>query len=207
MSDGDFCVFKYVKKLCLRVQIFDQNGCEKESAFLANCSQPCTFNFSASRMGKRGKKAVKNQADRLGGPFISQRRDITYEEKMMAFNAALRFVSKRPFTMITVRVSHVYTGFCLPLPCSFWKAHLPHRSQGMTVRDPRGKAWAVRFYVHPDHQIGQLSEGWRKISFRNNIEASDVCIFELMRPNELKLHIFRVVEEITPLKKERDMSN
>ncbi|KAI3872107.1 hypothetical protein MKX03_033168 [Papaver bracteatum] len=158
MSNGDFCVFKYVDKLCFA-----------QSAFQANCSQPCTTNFSASR---KGKKAVKNQSD-----------NITYEEEMMALDAAGEFVSKKPCTMITMRVSHVYTGFCLPLPSSFWKVHLPHCSQGMTLRDPR----------------------WRKISFTNNIEASDVCILELVTPKEFKLHIFRVVEEITPLGRERDI--
>ncbi|KAI3930609.1 hypothetical protein MKX01_037055 [Papaver californicum] len=164
MSNEDFCVFKYVEKLCLRVQIFDRNACEKESAFQANCSQPCTTNFSASH---KQKKAVKNQAESIGGRFISQRRDITHEEEMMALDAALGFVPKNPYVMITMRISHVYTGFYL----------------------------------------GQLTEGWRRISFTNNIEAGDVCIFELVRPKELKLHIFRVVEEITPLKRERDIGN
>ncbi|KAI3864197.1 hypothetical protein MKW92_025792 [Papaver armeniacum] len=204
MSDGDFCVFKYVDKLCFLVQIFDGNSCEKESAFQANCSQPCTTNFSASH---KGLKAVKNQSERLGGRFISQRRDITYEEEMMALDAAGEFVSKKPHTTITMRVFHVYTGFCLPLPSSFWKVHLPHCSQGMTLRDPRGKRWDVRFYVNQNRQIAQLTEGWRKISFTNNIEASDVCILELVTPKEFKLHIFRVVEEITPLRRERDIRN
>ncbi|RZC53619.1 hypothetical protein C5167_012474 [Papaver somniferum] len=258
MSNKDFCAFKYVSENCLQVQIFERNGCEKESAFEANCSQACTTNFSARHKVKKavknqgkfpifkgrastmnpsarcwgekavknqgkfpiikgrastmnrsarcwGKKAVKNQGERLGGPFISQRRDITVKEENMALNAALRFVSKKPYAMITMRKSHVYTGFCLPLPRSFWKAHLPDCSQQMTLRDPRGKTWSVRLYVNQIHQVGQLTEGWRKISFTNNIEASDVCIFELVKPNEFKLHIFRVIEETVPLRRLRDM--
>ncbi|XP_026383136.1 B3 domain-containing protein Os11g0197600-like isoform X2 [Papaver somniferum] len=202
MSNKDFCAFKYVSKNCLQVQIFERNGCEKESAFKANCSQASTTNFSARH---KGKKAVKNQGERLGGPFISRRRDITVEAEHMALNAALGFVSKKPYAMITMRKSHVYTGFCLPLPRSFWKAHLPDCSQEMTLRDPRGETWSVRLYVNQIHQVGQLTEGWRKISFTNNIEASDVCIFELVKPNEFKLHIFRVIEEIIPLRRQRDM--
>ncbi|KAI3861885.1 hypothetical protein MKW92_016348 [Papaver armeniacum] len=265
MSNKDFCAFKYVSENCLQVQIFERNGCEKESAFKANCSQASTTNFSARHKGKMveknqgqfpifkgqastmnlsarcwGKKAVKNQGkfpiikgraskmnlsarcwgekavknqgkfpiikgERLGGPFISQRRDITEKEENRALNAALGFVSKKPYVMITMRKSHVYTGFCLPLPRSFWKAHLPDHSQEMILRDPRGKTWNVRLYVNQIHQIGQLTEGWRRISFTNNIEASDVCIFELVKPNEFKLHIFRVIEEIVPLRRQRDM--
>ncbi|KAI3986321.1 hypothetical protein MKX01_002166 [Papaver californicum] len=230
MSNKDFCVFKHFKENCLQVQIFEQNGCEKESALEANCSQATTTNCSAGHKGKkavknqdnfptfkcrastmncctgrRGKKAVKDQAERLGGRFISQRRDITMEEENMALNAALGFVSNKPCAMITMRKSHVYTGFCLPLPRSFWMEHLPDHTQDMTLRDPRGKAWGVRFYVNKTYQIGQLTEGWRKISFINNIEASDVCILELVKPNEFKLHIFRVIEEIVPLRRQRDI--
>ncbi|XP_026383139.1 B3 domain-containing protein Os01g0723500-like [Papaver somniferum] len=232
VSDQDICVFKYVNENWLQVQIFEQNGCEKESAFEANCSQTSTTNCSAGRWGEKavknqgkfpifkgrastmnrsarcwGKKAVKNQGERLGGPLISQRRDITAEEENMALDAALGFVSRNPYTVITMRNSHVYTGYCLPLPRSFCNEHLPDRSQDMTLRDPRGEVWGVRFYffMNETQQIGQLTTGWRKVSFTNNIEASDVCILELVKPDEFQLHIFRVVEEITPLKRQRDI--
>ncbi|KAI3861888.1 hypothetical protein MKW92_016351 [Papaver armeniacum] len=176
MSDQDICVFKYVNDYWLQVQIFEQNGCEKESAFEANCSQASTSNCSVRRWGK---KAVKNQNERLGGPLMSRRRDITVEEENMALNA--------------------------PLPRPFCKEHLPDHCQDMTLMDPRGEVWGVRFYVNQTHQVGQLTVGWRKVSFTNNIEASDVCIFELVKPDEFKLHIFRVVEETTPLKRQHDI--
>ncbi|KAI3853875.1 hypothetical protein MKW92_045866 [Papaver armeniacum] len=124
---GDGCYFEngWQDSNWLQVQIFEQNGCEKESAFEANCNQESTTN-------------------------------------------------------------------CSPLPRPFCKEHLPDHSQDMTLRVPRGEVWGVRFYMNQTHQIGQLTVGWRKVSFTNNIEASD-------------LHIFRVVEEITPLKRQRDI--
>ncbi|RZC53620.1 hypothetical protein C5167_012475 [Papaver somniferum] len=134
MSDQDICVFKYVNDFRLQVQIFEQNGCEKESAFEANCSQ-------ASSPRRWRKKAAKNQDERLGGRLMSRRRDITVEEENMAWNAALGFVSRNPYTVITMRNSHVYTGYCLPLPRSFCNEHLPDRSQDMTLRDPRREVW------------------------------------------------------------------
>ncbi|KAI3978956.1 hypothetical protein MKX01_016131 [Papaver californicum] len=118
MSNGDFCVFKHVEKLCLRVQIFDRNTCEKESAFQANCSQPCTTYFSASH---KRKKAVKNQAVSLGGHFISQRRDVMHEEEMMALDVALGLSLKIPmqwslcefpmFILDFVCHSHAHSGW------------------------------------------------------------------------------------------------
>lgn len=60
-------------------------------------------------------------AERQGGRFISLRRKITYEEEKMAYDAALWLVPKKPYTMMRMRTSRVYTGFCLvrlwfPLP-------------------------------------------------------------------------------------------
>ncbi|MCL7038217.1 hypothetical protein MKW94_021800 [Papaver nudicaule] len=196
MINEDFCVFQYVNEGCLQVQIFEQNGCERESAFQANCSQAqaCTTNCSA---GHKVKKEVENQAEiPSSGPLISLRRAIKKEEENMALRGAQGFISQNPYTMITVRNSHVYTGSSLPLPVSFWKVNLPHHTQSFIVRDPRGKAWDVKFHCDAARHYGGLTVGWRKISFANSIEASDVCILELVKPNELKLHIFRVVEEL-----------
>ncbi|KAI3861886.1 hypothetical protein MKW92_016349 [Papaver armeniacum] len=236
---------RWVMANWLQVQIFEQNGCEKESAFEANCNQESTTNCSARRWGKmamknqgkfpifKGRASTMNRSarswgekgnERLGGPLISRRRDITVEEENMPLDAALGFVSTNPYTMITISALFIapvklscnmvnidccpVTSICLlmqPLPRPFCKEHLPDHSQDMTLRVPRGEVWGVRFYMNQTHQIGQLTVGWRKVSFTNNIEASDVCIFELVRPDEFKLHIFRVVEEITPLKRQRDI--
>ncbi|OVA15444.1 B3 DNA binding domain [Macleaya cordata] len=129
--------------------------------------------------------------------LISQRRNVTEGELERAIEAAMAFESKNPYTVMVMRVSHVYLGFFLAMPNSFRKSHLPKDNQRMILRDPSGRAWPVSYIGRKDK--GALSGGWGTVVYHNNIEADDVCIFELITANEIQLHIFRVVEEITPL--------
>ncbi|KAI3891228.1 hypothetical protein MKW98_007533 [Papaver atlanticum] len=143
----------------------------------------------------------KGIAEPHTGPFVSQRRDITDEDSFVALDAALGFESKNPSTLMVMRASHVYTDFCVSFPISFCNVILPPNGEAVTVfvKDPHGRAWHVEMAASCDGLFAQLSTGWRDLSYTNNIEANDVCIFELIKEDELQLHIFRVVEEIKPL--------
>ncbi|MCL7042299.1 hypothetical protein MKW94_002150 [Papaver nudicaule] len=195
MKNEDFCVFEYVEENKCQVQIFDSsNGCERDSAFHAVPSRASISTRSATSKGKEKAVGVGDE-----GPFVSQRRDITDEDACAALEAALAFESKNPFTVLVMQTSHVYTDFCVSLPISFWRESLPPQSEAVTVRDPHGRAWPVQIAKSEDRNFGQLSTGWRDISYANNIEANDVCIFEIIKEGELQLHLFRVIEEIKPL--------
>ncbi|OVA15443.1 B3 DNA binding domain [Macleaya cordata] len=224
MELGDFCVFIYEGNMHFTVQIFDTSGCEKESAFHAICSQDYTHSVrdKGKKIGsneaakvlnassyescqcysnrKRNMAANVTQADKQSGTLTSQRRHVTSEEKGRAINAANEFESKNPFTMIVMRHSYVYSGFCLPMPCSFKNFHLPETDQEIILRDPRGNEWPVSYVVtNGSQRRGSLSAGWGAFSYHNNIEKDDVCIFELIKEDVMQVHIFRVVDEITPL--------
>lgn len=67
----------------------------------------------------------------------------------------------------------------------------------MTLWDPEGRPWTVA-YLYYRRRAG-LRSGWNKFSYANNLETGDVCIFELIKPDEMRVHIFRVVEPVTPL--------
>ncbi|RZC91992.1 hypothetical protein C5167_027881 [Papaver somniferum] len=151
--------------------------------------------------GKENTVEDEGIAEPHTGPFVSQRRDITDEDSFIALDAALGFESKNPSTLMVMQTSHVYTDFCVSLPISFCKVILPPNGEAVTVfvRDPHGRAWHVEMAASEDGLFAQLSTGWRDLSYTNNIEANDVCIFELVKEDELQLHIFRVVEEIKPL--------
>lgn len=44
---------------------------------------------------------------------------------------------------------------------------------------------------------GGFSANWGSFSQANYLELHDVCMFELIQPNKFRVHIFRVVEELT----------
>ncbi|KAI3876927.1 hypothetical protein MKX03_032472 [Papaver bracteatum] len=178
-----------------------------EDSFIPSRASSSTPFAATTSKGKE--KAVEEDegkedegiAETHPGPFVSQRRDITDEDSFVALDAALGFESKNPSTLMVMRASQVYTDFCVSLPISFCKVILPPNGEAMTVfvKDPHGRTWQVEMAASEDGLFARLSTGWRDLSYTNNIEANDVCIFELVKEDELQLHIFRVVEEIKPL--------
>lgn len=69
----------------------------------------------------------------------------------------------------------------------------------MTLWDPFGKPWEVNYVYYSDRSVGALSGGWGKFALGNNLEKFDVCVFELFKEDNMRVHIYRVVPEISPL--------
>ncbi|WVZ53703.1 hypothetical protein U9M48_004608 [Paspalum notatum var. saurae] len=130
---------------------------------------------------------------------ISQRRPITQEEKDLALRRAKEFKSKNPFSVQTMMESYVYVGFFMNIPCDFVRESLSRTNKKMTLWDPLGKSWEVNYVYYSDRSVGSFSGGWGKFALGNNLEKFDVCVFELFKEDNIKVHIYRVVPEITPL--------
>nr|ACN34428.1 unknown [Zea mays] len=130
---------------------------------------------------------------------ISQRRRVTEEEKCLALRKAMEFKSKHPFTMQIMIESYVYVGFFMNIACEFVRESLPRTSKKMTLWDPMGKPWDVSYVYYGDRAAGSFGGGWGRFALGNNLEKSDVCVFELFEEDNMRVHIYRVVPEITPL--------
>uniref|UniRef100_A0A1D1YW08 B3 domain-containing protein Os11g0197600 n=1 Tax=Anthurium amnicola TaxID=1678845 RepID=A0A1D1YW08_9ARAE len=154
---------------------------KNRSATKQTCNKISGVSASLS-IGGAGTKVRRGTAE-------SHPRAITKDEKAKALNAAQFFQSKHPFCLIVMRHSYVCYGFCLNLPISLMK-HLPESSMKMKLWDPCNKPWKVR-YVYKQGR-GAFSGGWRKFSHAHNLEIDDVCVFELLKPCEMRVHIFRV---------------
>ncbi|XP_058069224.1 B3 domain-containing protein Os11g0197600-like isoform X2 [Magnolia sinica] len=131
------------------------------------------------------------------GALISQRRRVTEEEKARVLDDAKSFKSKNPSVAVVMRAGYVYVGFFMVLPRKFVTSYLPKEDRVMTVLDPSGRCWTMKYLARKT--LGALSGGWASFSLANNLEESDVCVFERIKKDKLQVHIFRVVEEITPL--------
>ncbi|TVU25393.1 hypothetical protein EJB05_27888, partial [Eragrostis curvula] len=131
---------------------------------------------------------------------ISQRRPITQAEKDRALKRAKEFKSKNPLALQVMTSCHVYAGFFMNIPCEFVKESLPQTSMKMTLWDPQGKSWDVYYqYYNCRCVAAAFTGGWGKFAIGNNLEKFDVCIFELFKEDNIKVHIYRVVPEITLL--------
>ncbi|KAL6868180.1 hypothetical protein ACP4OV_015025 [Aristida adscensionis] len=129
----------------------------------------------------------------------SQRRPVTDVDIGLALKRATAFKSKNPFAMQTMKDTHVYVQFFMDLPREFVQESLPKTSKKLTLWDPQGKPWEVSYVYCDDTGVAAFSGNWGKFAVGNNLEKFDVCIFELFKEDNIKVHIFRAVLELTPL--------
>ncbi|KAM3311712.1 hypothetical protein ACQJBY_031997 [Aegilops geniculata] len=129
---------------------------------------------------------------------LSQRRLVTEIQKDNALLRAKQFKSKNPFCLQIMKESYVYVGFFLNLPCEFVRECLPRAHRKLKLWNPQGKSWDVNYVYYSERCVGGLSGGWGKFSLDNNLEKFDVCVFEHFSKDNIKVHIYRVVPEITP---------
>ncbi|KAJ0980911.1 hypothetical protein J5N97_009166 [Dioscorea zingiberensis] len=146
-------------------------------------------------------KGTKETSAMLGesfsAPLKSQRRPVTQKELDRALEMSKSFKSTFPFTTLAMRDSYCYHHFQLNLPFYFAKEHMSKVNMKMTLWDPEGRPWTVAYLYY--RRRASLRSGWNKFSFANNLESGDVCIFELIKPDEMRVHIFRVLDQVTPL--------
>ncbi|PAN41645.1 hypothetical protein PAHAL_8G058900 [Panicum hallii] len=174
------------------------NNTEKGTPF-SLLDESMAFNKTQIReknMPKLGKFIVRRARQPV---VISQRRPVTQEEKDLALRRAKEFKSKNPFAVQTMMESYVYVGFFMNITCEFVRESLPRTSKKMTLWDPLGKPWEVNYVYYSDRSVASFSGGWGKFALGNNLEKFDVCVFELFKEDNIKVHIYRVVPEITPL--------
>ncbi|KAJ0971591.1 hypothetical protein J5N97_019550 [Dioscorea zingiberensis] len=131
------------------------------------------------------------------GSLISQRRPVTVEEMERVIEMAKSFESEKPFFAVVMREAYVYSSFFMNVPHTFVKQYFPDSKTDMILWDSEGKRWPIIYNSYG--RRGGFSAGWGKFSYAHNIEMADVCIFELLKEYEMQVHIYRVVEEITPL--------
>nr|CAB3491191.1 unnamed protein product [Digitaria exilis] len=171
---------------------------EKDSSF-SLLNEATAFNKTQVReknVPKLGRFIVKRTRQPV---VISQRRPVTEEEKDLALTRAKEFKSNNPFAVQIMMESYVYVGFFMNITCEFVRESLPRKSKKMTLWDPLGKPWEVNYVYYRDRSVASFSGGWGKFALGNNLEKFDVCIFELFKEDNIKVHIYRVVPEITPL--------
>ena len=70
----------------------------------------------------------------------------------------------------------------------------------MILQASGGRKWTVKYKSRkPNYrcEIAELCRGWREFARDNNFKVGDVCVFELIKGNEisLKVSIFRATED------------
>lgn len=89
--------------------------------------------------------------------------------------------------------------FLQHVPTSFARKYLNGIKGYITIIDSNGKQWPVRCIFK--NGGAKFSKGWPEFVWENNLDESDVCVFELIKSNDvtLKATIFRVLEDARPV--------
>ncbi|XP_020682851.1 B3 domain-containing protein Os01g0723500 isoform X2 [Dendrobium catenatum] len=165
----------------------------RDSSNLFNNAIECPSDANLVLSDNRANDASRKKRYR---GFVSQRRPVTQKERDDALAKAQSFKSENPCFMMVMKGSYVYNGFYLALPGPFPFKHLPDYNGELFLHDPNKQQWAVRYIFS---KRPALSGGWGKFAVGNNLESDDVCVFELIKKKHMKVHIFRVLEDIKPL--------
>ncbi|GLT58115.1 hypothetical protein SLA2020_310370 [Shorea laevis] len=115
-----------------------------------------------------------------------------YEEKKIAQS----FTSSFPFFVRTMKRFNVGGSYTLNIPYKFATEHFPNCKTEIVLRNLKGAYWTVNSVpttrVHTSHTF---CGGWLAFVRSNDIKFGDICIFELVRKCELRVHILRVGKE------------
>jgi len=126
-------------------------------------------------------------------------RVVTPEEKERVLNASKMFLSENPLCRVILRRSYVYKGIGLHMPSSFAEKYLGGVSGFITLQVSDGEKWPVKCMWRDGS--AKLSKGWPEFVRDNKLEEGDVCVFELVKVEDivLRVTIFRVVEDAGPV--------
>ncbi|KAK7310190.1 hypothetical protein RJT34_07529 [Clitoria ternatea] len=106
-----------------------------------------------------------------------------------AVEDAKKFTSKNPTFM--VRITH--SSSMVRVPGFFVREYFADNKKNVKIRFKK-KLWHVRFVLDVDRRgQGRLCGGWTSLARESELEAGDVCIFELINREDavFDVHIFR----------------
>uniref|UniRef100_A0A2N9HNY1 TF-B3 domain-containing protein n=1 Tax=Fagus sylvatica TaxID=28930 RepID=A0A2N9HNY1_FAGSY len=115
-----------------------------------------------------------------------------------ALGAASKFISENPF--FTIRITSDHLKCVTAVPRAFVRKHLPKEgsikkytegSAHTVMLQVANRSWPVKLILYPHSD--KFSAGWSAFIRDNTLRVGDVCIFELIKRDDvvLKVNIFR----------------
>ncbi|KAG8474659.1 hypothetical protein CXB51_031176 [Gossypium anomalum] len=117
-----------------------------------------------------------------------------------ALQRAFSFESENPFFLVTMQPSYINPGRKMCIPKNFTMKFLTRDLGDLTLCTSDGRTWSaqyLRYMTRNKYTKATIHIGWRQFMLDNNLEAGDVCVFELISQTEimLKVIIYRVRQD------------
>ncbi|KAK3219442.1 hypothetical protein Dsin_013412 [Dipteronia sinensis] len=108
------------------------------------------------------------------------------KEKERLFTLARSLKPRNPSFMIVLWPSHLYSH-TVYLPAKFANKYLTHDIEGIKVRASNGREWPVR--IGWKNSGCNALRGWSKFLNDMKLKTGDICVFELIRTEDLLLEV------------------
>ncbi|KAI8549793.1 hypothetical protein RHMOL_Rhmol06G0053000 [Rhododendron molle] len=187
-----------------------RNNENLQSARLGRRTQARNRDGASDVMTHHGKRVVAKKVNSVAKDgsvagyflqYVSNRRPVTEEEKENALKMAVAASTPDSF-IVVMRATHVYRKFFMSIPFEWVLSHLLHKNRDVILRvKEKENTWHANYYGTVGNS-GGLVGGWKDFAVENNLEESDVCLFELASGTHdgivMDVSIFRVVAEAIP---------
>ncbi|CAK9150827.1 unnamed protein product [Ilex paraguariensis] len=193
LGNHELILLTYEGNMHFSIQIFDGSGLERIDESITCKHQETTA--SSSNQQKRGRPS-KNAAGPLNlHPQKPCNFSSANEGRDAIWERVASFTSSLPYFKCCLKESNVQKRFFLRIPKFFSQMHLPadHLKTKFVLRNEQGIVWMVN--VIPVGGSYSVSGGWRAFVVDNKLKQDDTCIFELVDKHDMRVHIFRAVDE------------
>ncbi|TVU13291.1 hypothetical protein EJB05_40335, partial [Eragrostis curvula] len=158
---------------------------------LADIIKMCSPVKKFSKSLKKTKAVAKIHESKVS---ISQRLVIIEKHKEKTLKGTTRLRSYHPFTM---EASNVYPKCFMEIPSDIVKKYLPKANAKVALWDPQGRSWEVCYMYCKSSRRAYFCRGWGAFVVGNNIEKDDICLFHFFQKKNIKVEVFRVLQETT----------
>ncbi|XP_021725619.1 B3 domain-containing protein Os06g0112300-like [Chenopodium quinoa] len=166
--------------------------------------EPCRGNNPLQKRKTNSSEKVHSRSDKRMQSVTSGKLIISYNkryftpEEWRRVRAYYADHCKHPSFATKICPSFEESKFAMDIPKTFAHKFLHNEPCPSTfnLQTDTGKAWPVRSCASVGNygktNMKLMGAGWRKFALGNNLKAGDICIFELIKKQEFKVHIIRV---------------
>ncbi|KAJ1410455.1 DNA-binding barrel domain superfamily [Sesbania bispinosa] len=178
----EFLLFTYNGENHFQVQIFGKDGCER-----VNFRQQAQNDTPTSARKKKDMTDPSNNGS-LPKAYFSKPQVSPEIEKL-----AQSFTSDNPYFTHFMTKSNVENPFVMPVATKFARRYISEAVKTIILENSEGKYWEVGVGCigTPNKRYFQFTRGWEKFVRGNKLKIGDLCIFELIGGNYIRVHIFR----------------
>ncbi|KAJ9674555.1 hypothetical protein PVL29_023850 [Vitis rotundifolia] len=204
----------------------DKEECKCEDLFMTEKCQAAVFSNETKKCGSPSKDSLSPMPSQLKAcnekpeAAIQSRADDEFDSRARGCGCtfllstseekkvAQSFTSSFPNFVRIMKKFNISGSYTLKIPYKFSMEHLPKCKIKIVLRNLKGDCWTVNSVPTTKvHTLHTFCGGWMAFVRGNDLKMGDICIFELVRKCEMRVHILGAGKEGIDGQSGKTMSN